>query len=252
MMLEHDADLLRYSRHLLLPQIDIAGQEALARARVLIVGAGGLGSPASLYLAAGGVGHITIADGDVVELSNLQRQIAHGEADLNANKAESAAASCRALNSTVDVVAVPRMLQDSELDAAVRAAHLVLDCTDNFATRCAVNRACAAAQRPLVSGAAIRFEGQLAVFDLRDRTSPCYQCLYEELPSEAETCARAGVAAPLVGIIGAWQALAAIQLLTGGGASLIGRLQLFDGLRSNWQQFTVPKNPSCPVCGGAT
>ncbi|WP_199406720.1 molybdopterin-synthase adenylyltransferase MoeB [Chromobacterium sp. ATCC 53434] len=245
-----DEALLRYSRHILLPEIDITGQRRLLAARALIVGAGGLGSPVALYLAGAGVGHITIVDDDTVELSNLQRQIAHDNASLGRGKAESAAARMRALNPSVTVAPLAERLSGDRLIEEVAAHDLVLDCSDNFATRHAVNRACVAARVPLVSGAAVRFAGQLAVFDSGDAASPCYHCLFPE-DGEADDgpCATFGVLSPLVGAIGSLQAVEAVKLLAGIRPAL-GRLTLYDALGGGFKQIGVPRDPGCPVCGG--
>lgn len=247
----NDADLLRYSRQIMLAQIDIEGQERLLAGRVLVVGAGGLGSPVALYLAAAGVGRLTLADADVVELSNLQRQITHGEADLGRNKAESARESARALNPGCMIETLTAHLEGESMAAAVADADVVLDCTDRFSSRYAINAACRAAGVPLISGAAIRFSGQLAVFDPRDPECPCYACLYPPDGSgdEALSCAESGVVAPLVGLIGSFQALEAIKLLSGAGTPHRG-LSTFDGLTGQWRHFKVPRDPACPVCGG--
>lgn len=244
-----DQALLRYSRHILLPQIDIEGQRRLLAARALIVGAGGLGSPAALYLASAGVGRLTIADDDTVELSNLQRQIAHDTASLKQGKAESAARRMRALNPAIEVRSLAERLECERLMAEAAAHDLVLDCSDNFATRHAINRACVRAGVPLVSGAAVRFDGQLAVFDSRDAASPCYHCLF---PEEGEAgdgpCATFGVLSPLVGVIGSLQAVEAVKLLAG-IAPPLGRLTLYDALSGAFRQIRVPRDPGCPVCG---
>lgn len=244
----NDQALLRYSRHILLPEIDIEGQQRLGRARALIVGAGGLGSPVALYLASAGVGQICIADDDVVELSNLQRQVVHDSASLGRLKAESAAERMRGINPGVEVTALTRRLELDELEQLAASHDLVLDCCDNFATRHAVNRACVAAGTPLVSGAAVRFSGQLAVFDPRDAASPCYHCLF---PDEGEAgdgpCATFGVLSPLVGVIGSLQAVEAVKLLAGITPRL-GWLTLYDGLAGEFRQIRVPRDPSCAVC----
>lgn len=248
----NDQALLRYSRQIMLEQIDIAGQERLLAGHALVVGAGGLGSPVALYLAAAGVGRLTLADDDVVELSNLQRQVAHGEADLGRNKAESAAEAARALNPGCRIEALTRRLDGAALADAVAAADVVLDCTDRFSSRYAINRACLAARVPLVSGAAIRFSGQLAVFDSRDAASPCYACLYPpgeggEHADDELRCAENGVVAPLVGLIGTFQALEALKLVSGAGTPHRG-LSTFDGLSGEWRRFNVPRDPACPAC----
>jgi adenylyltransferase/sulfurtransferase len=245
----NDSQLLRYSRHILLDQVGIAGQEALLAAHALIIGAGGLGSPVALYLAAAGVGRITLADHDVVDLTNLQRQIAHDLSGVGQNKAHSAAARMRAMNPDVQVIELPARLQGEPLDAAVAAADVVLDCTDNFATRHAVNRACVAHCKPLVSGAAVRFDGQVAVFDLRREEAPCYACLFPEQAQDAEMrCAEFGVFSPLVGVVGAMQALEALKLLIGIGESLSGRLLLFDALAADWRAIRLKRDSGCEAC----
>lgn len=250
-MTMNDADLLRYSRQIMLAQIDIEGQERLLAGRVLVVGAGGLGSPVALYLAAAGVGRLTLADADVVELSNLQRQIAHGEGDLGRNKAQSARESALSLNPGCRIETLTDHLEGESMAAAVADADVVLDCTDRFSSRYAINAACRVAGVPLVSGAAIRFSGQLAVFDPRDPECPCYACLYPPDGSgdEALSCAESGVVAPLVGLIGSFQALEAIKLLSGAGTPHRG-LSTFDGLSGQWRHFRVPRDPACATCGG--
>lgn len=244
-----DQALLRYSRQIMLPEVDIEGQERLLRAHALIVGAGGLGSPAALYLAAAGVGRITIADADQVELSNLQRQIAHQQASIGLNKARSAQASMQALNPHCHVTALDQHMHGEQLEKLVASADVVLDCTDRFSSRYAVNAASQKAGVPLVSGAAIRFSGQLAVFDPRDVECPCYACLYppDESGDEALSCSESGVMAPLVGLIGCFQAVEAFKLLSGAGTAHRG-LSLFDGLSGQWRHFQVPRDPQCPVC----
>lgn len=243
-----DEELLRYSRHILLPELDVQGQLKLARSRVLIIGLGGLGSPVALYLAASGVGHLVLVDDDRVDLSNLQRQIVHREAALGVNKARSAAKALFEVNSAVAVTVIEARLDEAELEAQARQADVLVDCSDNFITRRAVNRACVAAKTPLVSGAAIRLEGQLAVFDPREAASPCYQCLYPELSDEQLTCAESGVMAPVVGVIGSLQALEAIKLLASVGQASWGRLLLFDALAGQFRHFTLTKDLACPIC----
>lgn len=248
-----DAQLLRYSRHLLLDEIGIAGQERLGLARALIVGAGGLGSAASLYLAAAGVGRITLCDADAVDLTNLQRQIAHDMASLGQNKAQSAARRMEAMNPEIQITPMALRLAGRELDDQVAVADVVLDCSDNFATRHAVNRACVRYAVPLVSGAAVRFDGQISVFDRRDADAPCYACLFPEQVGDVETrCAEFGVFAPLVGIIGAMQAAEALKILTPVGRSLSGRLLLYDALQAEWRAIRLPRDSNCVVCGGAS
>ena len=244
-----DDQLLRYSRQIMLPQVDIAGQQALLDSHVLIIGAGGLGSPASMYLAAAGVGKLTLVDNDTVELSNLQRQLAHAESDRCANKVDSAAATLREINSDVEVVALSRRVGAAELGELVSSADVVLDATDNVETRFAINRACLAAKVPLVSGAAIRLEGQVAVFDSRQSDSPCYECLYKDGEDGDLTCADNGVFAPVVGIIGSMQALEALKLIAQFGDTLVGRLLLFDASSMQWREMKLPRDPNCVACG---
>lgn len=246
-----DEQLLRYSRHILLPQMDIAGQLAVTNGSVLIVGLGGLGSPVALYLAAAGVGELILADFDEVEISNLQRQIIHQQSTVGLNKAQSAADHITQINSSVKVQTVEQLLDESALNEWVQRVDVVVDCSDNFATRCSVNRVCWQLQKPLVSGAAIRFEGQLAVFDGRDRGSPCYQCLFPALPEEQLTCSQSGVLSPLVGVIGSMQAVEVIKLLATCGRPSVGRLQLYDAFEANWRSFGFAKDKSCPNCGDA-
>ena len=244
-----DEELLRYSRQILLSQIDVEGQLRLKQGRVLIVGLGGLGSPVALYLAAAGVGELHLADFDTVDLTNLQRQIVHDSQSIGQRKVDSAMARLATLNPQVRLQAHPAALDADSLAAAVAAVDLVVDCCDNFATREAVNGACVAARKPLVSGAAIRLEGQLSVFDPRRADSPCYHCLYGH-GSEAElTCSEAGVVGPLVGLVGSLQALEALKLLAGFGEPLIGRLLLVDALGSRFRELRVKRDPGCSVCG---
>lgn len=245
----NDDQLLRYARHILLDEFGIEGQERLMAARVLIVGAGGLGSPAALYLAAAGVGELVLADDDEVELSNLQRQILHGQDSVGMPKAESGRRRLAALNPEVRVLPLPRRLDDAALLEQAAGADLVLDCCDNFATRHAVNRACVALRKPLVSGAAIRFSGQVSVFDLRRDEAPCYHCLFPEGQDVEELrCATTGVLGPLVGVVGATQAIEALKLLAGMGEPLVGRLLCLDALTMQWQTLRYGRDPGCPVC----
>jgi len=248
-----DQQLLRYSRHILLPQIDLAGQERLLAGRVLLIGAGGLGSPAALYLAAAGVGTLTICDGDVVDLTNLQRQIVHRESTIGVNKALSAQQQLAAINPDCRVLPVSRRVNEADLLELVAQADVVVDGCDNFPTRHAVNRACVALKKPLVSGAGVRFAGQVAVFDLRLPDAPCYHCLFPDTDEVGEDrCATLGVFAPLTGMIGAMQAGEAIRLLLGLESPLAGQLVLFDALAMEWQRMRVPKDPGCAVCGSTT
>lgn len=246
----NDSQLLRYSRHILLDAIGIEGQERLLASHALIVGAGGLGSPVALYLAASGVGTITLADHDTVELTNLQRQIAHDMHSLGENKAHSACRRMTAMNPDLCLLPRAERLADEALMAAVAQADVVLDCCDNFATRQQVNRACVRHGKPLVSGAAVRFDGQIAVFDQRQAHAPCYACLFPENAEEAAMrCAEFGVFAPLVGVVGAMQANEALKLLIGAGESLSGRLLLFDALTAEWRTLRLKKDQACLVCG---
>jgi molybdopterin-synthase adenylyltransferase len=245
-----DRALLRYSRHILLDEFGIEAQEKLLRSSALVIGAGGLGSAASLYLASAGVGKITIADGDKVDLTNLQRQIVHRQTSLGRNKADSAVDTLRRINGDIELIALPMRL-GAELDTLIRSTDVVLDCSDNFATRHAVNRACVRAGIPLVSGAAIRFDGQISCFDLREPGSPCYHCLFPDQPDAAEErCAIMGVFAPLVGIIGTMQAAEALKLLTGVGEPLSGRLLMLDARSMDWQSVRYRADPGCAVCAG--
>ncbi|CAK9891311.1 MULTISPECIES: molybdopterin-synthase adenylyltransferase MoeB [Pseudomonas] len=244
-----DQELLRYSRQILLAQVDIDGQLRLKNSRALIVGLGGLGSPVALYLAAAGVGELHLADFDTVDVTNLQRQVLHDSASVGLSKVDSAIARLTAINPEITLQAHRSALDEDSLAEAVKAVDLVLDCSDNFATREAVNAACVAHGKPLVSGAAIRLEGQLSVFDPRLAHSPCYHCLYGH-GSEAElTCSEAGVLGPLVGLVGSLQALEALKLLAGFGEPLVGRLLLIDALGSRFRELRVKRDPGCSVCG---
>jgi molybdopterin/thiamine biosynthesis adenylyltransferase len=245
-----DTQRLRYSRHLLLNEFGEEAQERLLGARALVIGAGGLGSSALLYLAASGFGRITIADADRVDLTNLQRQVIHRVATIGQPKVASAAAAISALNPDVRVEALEERLGPERLVQLARVADVVLDCSDNFATRHAINRACVAARRPLVCGAAIRFDGQVAVFDLRRDDAPCYHCLFaEDAQSEEDRCATMGVFAPLVGVIGTMQAAEAVKTIAALGETLAGRLLLFDALASRWHEVRLARDPDCRVCG---
>lgn len=252
----NDEQLLRYSRHILLDDIGIEGQQRLRDARVTVVGAGGLGSPAAMYLATSGVGRLTLVDDDTVDLTNLQRQILHGTPDVGLAKVASGASALQRLNPDVEVVPLHERLDGERLAALVAASDVVLDCSDNFGTRHAVNRACVAASVPLVSGAAIRFDGQIATFDLRQPgggkpRSPCYACLFPESDEVEEVaCSTMGVFAPLTGIIGAMQAAEAAKLLVG-LPTLSGRLQILDARTMEWQSIALARDPACPVCGRA-
>jgi molybdopterin/thiamine biosynthesis adenylyltransferase len=243
----NDQQLLRYSRQIMLPQVDIEGQEKLLNAQVLIIGAGGLGSPASLYLAAAGVGSITIYDDDQVDLSNLQRQITHYTDDIGTDKVISTQQTLNKINPDTQVTAMKQRLVGSELEKAVSKADVVLDCTDNFTTRFTINKACVKYKTPLVSGAAIRFEGQVSVFVAGDN-APCYNCLYSEGGEELQNCATNGVISPITGIIGSIQAMEAMKIIMNIGEVLTGRLLLLDGLSMQWNEMKLRKNPACPTC----
>jgi len=248
----NDQQLLRYSRHILLPQIGVEGQEKLLQSRVLVIGAGGLGSPACLYLAASGVGTLTICDADSVDLTNLQRQIVHRSESVGTPKADSARETLAHINPEVRVEPVRERVAGERLDALVAGSDVVVDASDNFPTRHAINRACVRHRKPLVSGAGIRFDGQVSVFDLRDRGCPCYACLFPE-HGEADDvrCAVMGVFAPLVGIIGCVQAAETLKLIIGAGEPLAGRLLLLDGLAMEWRSVRLKKDPKCTVCGAS-
>lgn len=241
-------ELLRYSRQIMLPKFDVAGQLALKKSCVLILGLGGLGSPVSLYLAAAGVGRLILVDDDVVDVSNLQRQIVHNEQRVGLSKVESAAEALRALNSDIKIQTQALRLEGQALLDQLKQVDLVVDCTDNFATRFEINRACVAQKVPLVSGAAIRMEGQVSVFDARDANAPCYQCLYSDVSDEQLSCSESGVMAPLVGIIGAMQAMEAIKVLSDLGQSLSGKLLLLDAMSMQWRSLKLKKDPACACC----
>jgi len=246
-----DSELLRYSRHILLPELGIEAQQRFAAARALIVGVGGLGAPVAQFLAAAGIGSLTLADSDRVDLTNLQRQILYATADVGTPKVAAASARLAAINPLTHIETIERRIGPDELGALAARVDIVVDCCDNFATRHAVNRACVAAKTPLVSGAAIRFDGQIAVFDPRDPRSPCYHCLFGEGEALEETrCAVMGVFAPIVGIVGATQAAEALKVLGGVGESLAGRLLLLDALTMRWREVRVTRDPACPVCAG--
>ena len=245
----NDQQLLRYSRHILLDEIDIAGQEKLLAGHALVIGAGGLGSPAALYLASAGIGTITLVDDDTVDLTNLQRQILHTTERVGHAKALSGKKTLSDINPDINIVALKERVSGARLDELVRNASVVLDCSDNFATRHAVNRACVAHRVPLVSGAAIKFDGQISVFDARN-DAPCYACLFpEDQQFEEVNCATMGVFSPLVGIIGSMQAAEALKLVAGIGESLAGRLLLLDARSMEWSSIKIARNPACEVCG---
>ena len=243
-----DNQLLRYSRHILMPQIDIAGQGKIGQSHVLIIGAGGLGSPVSLYLAASGVGTITIVDDDKVELSNLQRQILHGQTDVGKQKVDSAAERLQALNDEVTIHTHGKRLSEMDLEAAVKQADVVVDCTDNFETRFVLNKVTQKLKTPLVSAAAIRMEGQVTVFDPRIAGSACYRCLYEDTGELQESGADSGVLSPLLAVIGGVQAIETLKLLADFGETLAGRLLLLDAFQMEWQEIKLKAKLDCPVC----
>jgi molybdopterin-synthase adenylyltransferase len=245
----NDEQLLRYSRQILLPDVDLDGQEKLLTSRVLILGLGGLGAPAAMYLAGAGVGHLVLADSDTVDLTNLQRQIIHTAARIDQPKVNSAAQALRELNPDIKVTCVQERLEGEALRRQLEQVDLVLDCTDNFTTRFDLNAACVATGTPLVSGAAVRLEGQVAVFDPRRDDSPCYRCLYHTQNEDDLTCTANGVLAPVVGVVGSMQALEAIKLLVGFGTDLVGRLLLFDARHAQWRELKLARDPDCPVCG---
>ena len=244
-----DEQLLRYSRHILLDEVGIEGQERILASHALIIGAGGLGSPAALFLGSAGVGHITLVDNDVVDLTNLQRQIAHTTARVGQPKVASAAQAVTAINPEVRVTALQARADAALLDTLVPQATVVLDCSDNYATRHAVNAACVRHGKPLVAGAVIRFDGQITVVDPRDAASPCYACVFPpEAAFEEVQCSTMGVFAPLVGVVGAMQAAEALKLLSGAGPSLAGRLLMLDGRAMEWSTMHLNRHPHCPVC----
>ena len=245
----NDAQLLRYSRHIFLDELGIEGQEKLLASRALIIGAGGLGSPVALYLGSAGVGQLTVVDHDRVDATNLQRQIAHKLSRVGTFKAESIQQAIADINPDVRVTALTAQADDALLDTLVQQADVVLDCTDNFATRHAINRAASHHRKPLVSGAAIRFDGQVSVYDLRQASSPCYACVFPETEQfEEALCATMGVFSPLVGIIGSIQAAEALKLLCGVGEPLTGRLLMLDGRSMSWSEVRMPRNAACSVC----
>ena len=249
----NDAQKARYSRHILLPGLGEAGQRRLLRSRALIVGLGGLGSPAAMYLASSGVGKLVLSDYDYVEISNLQRQIIHTSADVGRDKVDSARDAIARLNPEVSVEALAYSLDDEDLEEEVRRADVVVDACDNFETRFQLNEACWRAGTPLVSGAAVRLEGQVSVFDPRDPDSPCFHCLYRDVDAaEGEACSRIGVLAPLLGIIGSIQATEAIKILADFGSRMVGRLMLVDALSMEPHVVRLPKDPDCPVCAVPT
>lgn len=232
----------------MLPQIGIEGQQKLHDAHVLIIGLGGLGSPAAMYLASAGIGKLTLVDDDRVEISNLQRQIVHRSENIGESKVASAKSNLQAINHEIDIVSIDRRLDEAGLEQQIRQADVVLDASDNFGTRFSINRICVAEKKPLVSGAAIQFDGQISVFDSRDQDCPCYSCLYPDKGEDNLTCSENGILAPVVGIIGSMQALEAIKLICQIGEPLYGRLLLFDALSMQWRTMNLKKDPGCPVC----
>lgn len=246
----NDEQLLRYSRHLLLEEIDVAGQEKLLQSHVLVVGAGGLGSAAAPYLVAAGIGHITLIDHDSVELTNLQRQIMHTEESIGKTKVASGKQFLQSLNSCIHIETIAAKVTAALLDELLPSVDVVLDCTDNFSTRHMINARCVANQTPLVSGSALRFDGQISVFDPRNLASPCYACIFSPEESFEEiSCASMGIFSPLVGIIGAMQAAQALQLIIGFGEPLVGRMLLWNGHNTKIDEIRIARNPDCPVCG---
>ncbi len=243
-----DTQLLRYSRHILLPEVDVAGQQKLLAARVLVIGLGGLGSPAAIYLASSGVGHLVIVDNDKVDLTNLQRQIVHTTQSVGTAKTESALQTLRALNPEIEVTTIGSRLDYDALRAEVKRADVVVDATDNFATRYAINRACVAERTPLVSGAVVRFDGQVSVFHPAHVDSPCYACLFKEVDEPDEPCSQMGVLAPVAGIVGCIQATETLKLLLDIGETLEGKLLLLDARTMEWRTMRLQRDPACPVC----
>ncbi len=246
----NNEQLTRYSRHIMLPQLDYEGQLKLTESKALIIGAGGLGSPVAMYLASSGVGHLTIVDFDHIEVSNLQRQLLHGTSDVGRLKVDSAKDTLAEMNPEVTVTTINRRLEEDELREQVKQADIVLETTDNFQSRFLLNRLCVEEKKPLVSGSVIRFEGQLSVFRADKDDSPCYHCLYKESDELGETCSQNGVFAPVVGIIGSIQATEALKVLAGLGTDLSGRLIMFDALTMEWRELKLKKDPNCSVCNG--
>jgi len=248
----NDEQLLRYSRQILLPNFDEDKQQTLLDAHVVIMGLGGLGSPVAMYLAAAGVGKLSLVDFDQVDLSNLQRQIIHTTHSINQPKVESAARAIKNLNADTETICINQQLKQPQLEQLLSDADLLVDATDNFASRFLINRACYSTRTPLVSGAAIRMEGQVSVFDFQNDNSPCYRCLYDEDGEENTSCSENGVMAPMVGMIGSIQAMEAIKLLTGYGEALTGKLLICDAMYQDWRRMTFKKSAHCPVCGDAS
>lgn len=245
----NDDELLRYSRQIMLPEIDVDGQQSLLDATVLIIGVGGLGSPVVMYLAAAGVGQLILVDDDAVDLSNLQRQVIHQTNSVGVAKVESAEQTIKNLNPAIKIKTINQRLDKHQMQQEIALADVVVDCTDNFSTRFLINKLCVEEKTPLVSGAAIRLEGQITVFDSRQPDSPCYRCLYEEVDDENLSCAQSGVLSPVVGVIGTQQAVETLKLLANFGTPIIGRLQLYDAKAGTWREFKLNKDPNCPVCG---
>ncbi|MDH5518487.1 MAG: molybdopterin-synthase adenylyltransferase MoeB [Gammaproteobacteria bacterium] len=248
----NDDQLLRYARQILVPQIGIEGQQQLLDSHVVIIGLGGLGSPAALYLAAAGIGQLTLVDDDQLDLTNLQRQIAHQTKNIGKNKTLSATETLTNINPESRYNCIDRQLHGDELDALIQSADIVIDATDSFASRFEINQSCFKLKTPLVSGAAIRMEGQLSVYDFRNNDGPCYRCLYQEVETEAATCSENGILGPVVGTIGCLQAVEAIKVLTHVGNSLQGHLLIFDAFSMEWRKMKLRKDPSCPVCSSQT
>lgn len=244
----HDEQLLRYSRHILLPQVDALGQQRLLNSTALIIGMGGLGSPVAMYLASSGVGHLILADHDKVDLTNLQRQIIHSTSDVGRLKVESARDRLLAINPDTKITTIAQKLQGEHLHQYINQADIVIDGSDNFATRFAINKMCVALKKPLISGAAIRFEGQVSVFDSRDMQSPCYHCLYKEVDDEELRCSENGILAPVVGMIGTIQAIEALKVLLNIGTPLTGRVIIFDALTMEIRTLRLKKDPTCTIC----
>ena len=247
----NNEQLTRYSRHIMLPQLDYEGQLKLTESTALIIGAGGLGSPVAMYLASSGIGHLIIVDFDHIELSNLQRQLLHGTSDVGKPKVVSAKETLLELNPEIQVTIIEKKLEEDELREQVKLADVVLETTDNFQSRFLLNRLCVQEKKPLVSGSVIRFEGQLSVFRSDKDDSPCYHCLYKESDELGETCTQNGVLAPVVGIIGSIQATEAIKVITGLGTDLSGRLVMFDALTMEWRELKLKKDPNCGVCSSS-
>lgn len=244
----NDDQLLRYSRHILLPQLDIDGQQRLLDSHVMIVGLGGLGSPVSLYLAAAGIGKLTVVDDDTVELSNLQRQILHGDHDLGRKKVDSAADALVAINPEVELIKVDKRLDKEAFKHYLSSVDVLVDCSDNFATRFLLNELSCELKIPLVSGAAIRLEAQVTVYDSRQQNAPCYRCLYEDKGELEETCSESGILSPMLAIVGGVQAVETVKLIAGIGESLAGRLLLLDALTMSWREIKLNRDARCPVC----